>query len=403
MLAPSRACVRNLTHGHTPGRAPGSEGSTMRTANTTCRTAVALQRRTAVALLAAVGALAGCGSSGGGDEGGAPTTTISPLADLMGWSNDSPTESRRKQLQVEELVADCMREEGWEYTPVDWSATDPSSGTADAELQATDPQAFGEKHGYGVAYFYEIYEAPGLEGGTDEGGPIGPVGPVNPNDEYVQSLSQSEQEEYYASLYGKPVEGMASDDPVGTAVAVTVAPEDQGCYGLASAEVYPVNETANDPDIQQRMQEYWEDQQQAPELVAAYERWATCISEDEPLVDQFGDPIESPNDVYSYVDALKYEALGLVAEQVTQEELDSGIGDYYTAMTDEEGNGVAWRGTPEPMDDATLEELRATEVELWGRDRACQEDARIAEIQMELEQRFVDDLVAEFPELAGES
>jgi hypothetical protein len=360
-----------------------------------------------VAIAASCAVLAACGASGG-DGGGEPaTTTISPLAELMGWTNESPTESRRKQLRVEELVADCMREQGWEYQPVDYGAMDMGSTDPDWELQMNDPQAFGEKHGYGIAYNYELYEAPSLSGQTTDstGGPIGPAGPsiTDPNSEYVESLSDSEMEDYYESLYGKQTMEMpvaAEGDSAVAVTAVALTPEEQGCYGQASAEVYPQNDTMNDPDIQERMNEYWEDQQHSPELQAAYEDWRDCLGEDGELIDALGNPVEEPNDIWGYLDGLKNEALGLEAQQVTEEEMNNGsIEDMYSGMMDEDGNGVAWVGRPEPMDDAALEELRTTEVALWKRDQACQTDARIAEITIELEQRFVDELVAEFPEL----
>jgi len=380
-------------------------------------------RAVAIAIAAALGA-AGCGTgegtTGGGGDGGdgaaAATTTISPLSALMGWTNDSPEEGRRKQLQVEQLVAECMREEGWEYTPVDYAAQDQPAADPDAELQMTDPVAFGEKHGYGVAYYYDLYEADTLANGTEtaSGGKpqaMGRDGSVtDPNAEYVASLSTSEQEEYNASLYGKQsaVDGgystSAADATIdGTAAAsapVAVSLADQGCYGQADAQVYPQNEAANDPDVQARMNDYWDGLQQLPELVAAYEDWAACMSKDGEIVGPTGDPVTTPNDMYSYVDGLKSAALGLEAQPMTQDELNKG-GDYYSASMDANGKGIAWVGDATPMSDAALEELRTTEVRLWKLDHACQVTARIAEIQAEAEQHFVDDLKAEFPELAG--
>ena len=85
-----------------------------------------------------------------------------PLAELMGWQGESPEESRRKQLEVEDLVATCMREEGWEYIPVDYAAQYPEQDES-IELQQ-DPEAFGEKYGYGVVYNYEQWEEPSLLG-----------------------------------------------------------------------------------------------------------------------------------------------------------------------------------------------------------------------------------------------
>jgi len=356
----------------------------------------------------AAAALTGCGASGGGDGSGngngagdSPTTTISPLGELMGWSNESPEESRRKQLQVEQLVAECMREEGWEYTPVDYDAMGRETADPDSELQATDPVAFGEKHGYGVAYYYELYEEENI--GT-QGGAAMPTmvarGADDPNADYVQGLSASEQEEYNESLYGKPPEA-ADGSGVGSAIGVAVKPEDQGCYGKSSAVVYPQNEAANDPDVQNRMNDYYENLQDSPEMQAAYEDWAACMAKDVELVGPTGAKVTTPNDMYPYVDGLKYEAMGLEAEAVSSEDLDKSGGDYYTASINADGHGVGWVGEPTKLTEAELEELRTKEIELWKLDHACAVSARIAEIQMEAEQRFVDELVAEFPELSG--
>ncbi len=70
----------------------------------------------------------------------------------MGWVGD-PVEQRRQELEIQEKVADCMQAEGWEYTPVDWSAQMPES-----DVDMSDPEAYGEKYGYGVMYNYETYE-----------------------------------------------------------------------------------------------------------------------------------------------------------------------------------------------------------------------------------------------------
>jgi hypothetical protein len=365
---------------------------------------IALGALGALATLATLATLAGCGAAASGDESdGAPTTTISPLGELMGWTNDSPEESRRKQLAVEQLVAECMREEGWEYTPVDYGSMDRSEGSPDMDLQMNDPQAFGEKHGYGIVFYYELYEEENI---GKNGGGAGPMatavgrGPDDPNAEYVESLSTSEQEEYNASLYGKPIEASV-DGGFGTAAGVAVRPEDQGCYGRSSAEVYPQNDAANDPDVQERMNDYWQNIEESPEMTAAYEAWAACMAEEVDLVGPTGAKVANPNDMWTYLDGLKNEAMGLESEPMTEEEFDKG-GEYYTASMDEDGNGVAWVGEPTPISEADLIELKATEIELWKFDHACAEDARIGEIRMEAEQRFVDELRAEFPELAGD-
>src|SRR5690606_37072958 len=124
-----------------------------------------------------------------GDDGEADGgDTDSPLAALLGWEAN-PIEDRRRQLEVEELTSACMRDQGFEYEPVDWSAqANPEDG-----LQFTDPVAFGEKYGYGVMRSYELYE-------IGDGGESQVV--EDPNQEYVAGLSPDEQNAYYEALHG---------------------------------------------------------------------------------------------------------------------------------------------------------------------------------------------------------
>lgn len=370
-------------------------------------------RRACVAVAAMV-ALASCGSNDASDEPASTGTTVSPLAELTGWQNDSPEESRRKQLQMEDLIAECMREEGWEYTPVDWSVRMPDVDVDPALMN--DPQAFGKKYGYGVVYNYEQWEEPqlnGEEGGVKEPGPVG----TDPNQDYVSQLSPSESEEYYKSLYGggmdvpastMSVDGVseevssdaatAATDVSGTAVAVPVRPQDQGCSGRANAEVYGADPMQSNPDLQQRMNDYWQDSQNDPRLLAASDAWAECMAETIDGLEAAGQPITKPEQMYSYLDRLKYEAMGLEIVPFDQNDTDQ---QYYTAWTDDTGKGEAALGEPTPIPEDALEELRQAELDLWAKDWGCQEDADFAGIRLQIEQELVDELRAEFPELGS--
>ena len=115
-------------------------------------------------------ALAACGGGGGG-SGDADEDGMGPLAELMGWGVTEPAEQRRQELEREQAIAECMRAEGWEYEPVDWSAQMPETSEEDMALFDDDPEAFGEKYGYGVARNYELYEAEGIESGDGPGMP----------------------------------------------------------------------------------------------------------------------------------------------------------------------------------------------------------------------------------------
>ena len=60
---------------------------------------------TAVSMAAVMAMISGCGSEGA-------TSTTSPLQALFG-GQESPAESRAKQLAAEEIAAACMKDLGW--------------------------------------------------------------------------------------------------------------------------------------------------------------------------------------------------------------------------------------------------------------------------------------------------
>ena len=92
-------------------------------------------RRGAVALVVTV-ALAACGNADT-DEAAANLNdpTQGPLAKLLGY-DISPADQRAKELEVQQVVVECMKSEGWEYQAVDYSAaggTDWAAGVRRAD------------------------------------------------------------------------------------------------------------------------------------------------------------------------------------------------------------------------------------------------------------------------------
>lgn len=352
-------------------------------------------------LLLAVTACGGGGNGGAGDDrvdGGAaaPTeTTASPLAALMGWEDVSAEEASAKSLEVEELTADCMREEGWEYVAVDWSAMQPRGAEQEDMELMNDPAAFGRKYGYGIVRNYELYELPALESGADPGkGSAAGDEMQDPNQPYVDSLSESEREQYFISLNGDPMIWDASDEEG----FVQPTPDQMGCSGQANQEVWGSKSSPVDADVQQRMDDYWSRVDSEPRLVDAYAEWRDCM--DDVIGDaRIGDkPIDHPGDMYSYLNTLKLERMGLVYEALdpTVELTEAEMSGLYVISS-----SAAYSGEQQPIADDPLEALRQEELTLWQHDVECQEDAGIAEIRHDLEQEFAEQLLAEFPELAA--
>lgn len=323
---------------------------------------------TAGAVVASL-ALSACGSSGDNGARDDLNPQNGPLAKLLGY-DISPAEQREKELDVQQFLVECMRTDGWEYEAVDYNASNPYQD--EYAEQIADPKAYGEKYGYGVARGYELN---GDGGGGNEF--------VDPNQDYVESLSGDEETEYYASLYGK------QDDQAVSEGDVYVPPplEEQGCYGKAQADVYGES-PYNDPDISTRLNELFEDSANDPAIADANEVWATCMGERDASYEW-----ASPDAIYQYLYDKLSELQGITP--ATFEEGSSG-GSVVVAGTDAVDGGG---GQPEPIADADLEELRAEELQIWNDDQACQSSADLAQVRRDVEQRMVDDLIADFPEL----
>jgi hypothetical protein len=329
-------------------------------------------RRGAAAAVVAMLVMAGCGSgSSGPSQAELLDPTNSPIAKLLGY-DISLADQKVKQLETEQAVADCMKDEGWEYKPQDYSSMGGNTAWEDEYAeQMADPVAYGEKYGYGIVRQNDLNDQMNEDGGNSY---------VDPNQDYLNSLSMEEIQAYQEALYGKQ-----SMEPMGDSDEYVPPPiEEQGCYGKANAEVYGA--AMSDPDIQTKMNDFYENAQNDPEIVAANKVWATCMSD----IDQSYE-WKTPDDIWGDL----YDRLS-VAQGYTMTTDEDGS-TYSEPTMDADGNYVE----PE-VDEAKIEQLRNDEIAIWADDFTCQGEAKILQVRRDIEQRMADDLLEEFPELGGE-
>lgn len=352
------------------------------------------------ALAGATLLLSACGGDGTSTGGAPPGTTVSPIAQLMGWESLSPEEANQRQLQVEELTAQCMREEGWEYAPVDWStaATSPGGGPDQEEidLRTNDPEAYGKQYGYGIVRDYELYDLPNIESG-DGSGPMATMVAQDfqdPNQPYVDSLTDAERDQYYASLNGDPSiwDGSNGDG------WVQPSPDQMGCQGKSSAQVWG-NEAQSDPDVQERVNDYYANLEDDPRIQDAYADWRDCIGDAIDGLTVLDEPVANPSDLNTYLNNRKYALTGLEIQPYSPDD-DDGSTPYVMAMVEADGTGIAYVGEQHPIPEADLEDLRQEELRLWQDDWSCQRKAEIDDVRQQLEQEFADQLRTDFPDLA---
>ena len=234
-----------------------------------------------VALIAAATiALTGCaGDAGGGD--GKLDYEDSPLSKYLsaiyggGLSPDATPEEQQQyyneqQRKIEELVATCMTEQGFEYVP-----NQPFTGDTPMPVEDTENMWRPEDRDWVEKYGYGAINNPWQERGEAPAPMPEPTAPADPNQEYVESLSEAEQQAYYEALYGKPMEPQPGEEEV---------PYDwrnQGCYGAAQHEVSGDNpwEMQENKAILDAINKFYESVQNNPEFAKLDADWAACMTE----------------------------------------------------------------------------------------------------------------------------
>ncbi len=214
---------------------------------------------------AAAGALlllSACSGGSGSDAGKDASAKEGPLEAYIKpvTSAYDNIDYEKMQVEQENIIASCMQEAGFEYTPQDVSSI---STAWDDELE-WGSEEFAEKYGYGYS------SGPRSEDGEEEW--------VDPNADYVAAMSESERAAYEAALWGEP-QGDSLDEDAEYEWDWTKA----GCYGKASNDTYGATYSAyEDPafvDLQEEMGRLYEKVEADPKLAALDADWSACMND----------------------------------------------------------------------------------------------------------------------------
>ncbi|WP_241521915.1 hypothetical protein [Arthrobacter pityocampae] len=283
----------------------------------------------------------------------------SPLSEFFSSASGgdlSPEEQEKKfaedERQREELVAQCMTEEGFEYTPNLQSAS--MSMMTDGEEWDPESREWVSQYGYGMINFPARDDMP-----TGDEGEY-----VDANADYVESLSESEQMAFNEALHGAPMnpeempeEGESMEWDWTTA----------GCYGWAENERGVEDPSASEEHkpLMDAMTAFYEDMGSSPELADLDAAWSSCMAD-------AGQP-------------------GFSAQVDAQ----TSINEEMNALYEDAGE----MGGETGPDEAAMEELGEKEIELALTDLECREKTDYQEkrqdVQNEQEQQFIDDHKAE--------
>lgn len=330
---------------------------------TTTRTS----RAAAAAAVLAVLALTACSSSdGGGTTSPSDEWTPGPLdeiqARIYGYDLDDDrsdeelqAESDRQNRQVEELVAACMQDEGFDYTPAESTGGSISSDDLDVEWGTRE---FAEQYGYGIS--------------TDPWGSSDDAEAdewVDPNQEYVEQMSEGEAAAWSEALYGPPVEGDGEQEYDWTTA---------GCYGSAQHEVYEGGVESDEfAGIEDELERFYEASQSDPRIAELDNAWSSCMADEG--YDALTGVYAAQDDLYTEYNALQ------------------GWDDpEYAALSESWDWEAEPEGPPAPeVDEAALAAFTEKEIGQAVADVDCQDEidftAERMRIDHELQQGFVDE------------
>ncbi|MGF3054308.1 hypothetical protein ACQUSY_10170 [Microbacterium sp. YY-03] len=313
--------------------------------------------------------LAAC--SGGGEGGAALDWEDSPLAEYWNAGYDPNLTEEEQQAQWdaqnterEELIAQCMVDEGFEYKPADMSGTTISFGE-DIEWEP-EKKEWVEKYGYGIInnpYNEQMANEPQPEESEW----------VDPNQEYLDSLSASEQEAYWIALYGDQTEMTEAGTVTEDGEEVYEYDWTQyGCQGWADNEVNggADNVYTQFEDLATRMSDLYTKAEESPELIELEAKWSSCMA------DAGFDFQKQPEAAEGF-----YEEVNKIYENMTEEDWADGK----DPMQSEEAQEIGKR------------EIKTALADLECRNKTNYNDTRLT-IQFKLEEQFIKENKKELDE-----
>lgn len=374
--------------------------------------------------------LSACGGSDATDAGSEADDVElayeSPLGEFLGWDQGADFDEEAAQAEwaeqereVQEAVASCMSEQGFEYVPIDSSAQ-----TVFFEEQFGEGLEWGSgewtaKYGFGVSTqrFSQEQVGPDLVGNNYSAQSIGEEGFSDPNQEYVESLGENEQQAYFEALYGGndqyPTPAWEEEGREPTQEEMEAFDQEwqenytpSGCEPVASDAIYNNGDGAQaqyeefDAEFGEVLREMEERMESHPDVIAFRDDIRVCVEERglEFLTDQ--------ESYQHFEQELNTAGLGWEDEQDPLEGIDT------TDFTDEDYER-AWIESqkqllsPEKL--VALGEVQANEIATAVALQECgggwqNEQAGLQSVRIELEEEFLAtnaDRLAEFEGVFG--
>ena len=248
----------------------------------------------------------------------------------------------RQEQQVQELIAECMTREGFEYIAVTRPVGDFGfGGPGDVE--------FAADFGFGITTYYGETESPWFQDDW-----------IDPNQAIIEGLSESERDAYYDTLHGSSFSsggfGFDSDSATSTSEDGSQSEEEvfdsgfEGCSGQAYEEVYAFDDLQEVYE-QLDLSSLYERVEADPRAAKIYAEWSECMAER-------GYDYEDPDTLYESVYTEFQERLEEIVGST------GGFFDPFAGMSDEEIEELMTSLSPEEMDDFFTQEQQTVQQDI---------------------------------------
>lgn len=340
--------------------------------------------------------LAACGGSDGDEEASEPG--LEEAFGLPAFDEDGANEEfEDEQRRLEEAIAACMADRGFEYEPYV-----PDFGGI--EFTEEDQVEYARRNGFSVTLPYGDPEYDGDAGGFVEDD--------DPNSDYVSGLSESEMTAYYEALDGTPEEmaeyETTETDPETGETYTMIEGAGAGCRGDAQREVTGDRDTAYSA-MEPLYEEIYERVEADPRTAELEAEWSSCMTD-------AGFDFATPDEVYDYAyEDLAAELADILGfNPMTDDPFENLSAEEQEALfegTDEEINArfeeleEQRRQVPDGVDREALQALHEKERSLAVAEVECSAGLyeEQAEVYREIEAEFVRDNADRIAELAGEA
>ncbi|MBI9114176.1 hypothetical protein [Sanguibacter suaedae] len=336
-----------------------------------------MNRRPALRTASVLGALSlvlmsGC-SSDDTSSGGELKADEGPLSKILEplWGSYEDVDWAAQEAEIENLVAQCMTDKGFEYIPAPASST---TVVTEDDMDEYGTEEWVAENGYGFSMNEEPEDLEGEEVEEEY---------VDPNAPYVESLSESAAAEYYEALNGPDIWSDMTEEEMEEYVYDW---KEGGCYGAAQHEVNGETDAYSDEEhaeVTEAMDALYTEMSNDPRMTALNDEWAECMAD-------AGYP------EYATPDEAMEAAMN--AHNALWEEASTGAVDEETGEFPEDFTG--------PSDEA-LAEAREMEIAIAVADFGCKEEVdweqESLKVQFELEKQFVQDYKPQLDALVADA